>query len=72
MLGYRIDLSVLRRGSVIAARYKEKVIDPNVGLYAAVFGPDFVLMDDNVHHHRAVIVDHYIVKNQTEGLRLCV
>ncbi|GBO13200.1 hypothetical protein AVEN_267082-1 [Araneus ventricosus] len=45
-LGYRTDLHIYRRGSVLAVRYRDEVLDPIVKLYAAVAGPSFVLMDD--------------------------
>ncbi|GFW61121.1 transposable element Tcb1 transposase [Trichonephila clavipes] len=46
-LGYRTDLHIFKRGSVTAVRYRDKVLEPIVRLYAAAVGPTFVLMDDN-------------------------
>ncbi|GFX91626.1 transposable element Tcb2 transposase [Trichonephila clavipes] len=47
-LGYRTDLHIFKRGSVTGVRYRDKVLEPIVRLYAAAAGPTFVLMDDNV------------------------
>lgn len=59
-LGYRTDLHIYRRGSVIAVRYQDEVLDAIVKLYAAVVGPSFVVMYDNACPHRAAIVDDFL------------
>lgn len=46
--GYRPDLHISTRGAMTAFRYRFVVLDPAVKLYAAVNGPAFVLIDDNV------------------------
>ncbi|GFW90013.1 transposable element Tcb1 transposase [Trichonephila clavipes] len=51
-LGYRTGLHIFKRGSVRAVRYRDEVLEPIVGLYAAAVGPTFVLMDDNARPHR--------------------
>ena len=47
-----------------AVRYRDEVLEPIVILYAAVFGPVFVLMHNNAHLRRAAIVDDYL---ESEG-----
>ncbi|GFX51670.1 transposable element Tcb1 transposase [Trichonephila clavipes] len=64
-LGYSTDLHIFKRGSVMAVRYGDEVLEPIVRLYAAAVGPTFVLMDDNAHPHRADIVDDYL---KSEGI----
>ena len=64
-LGYRTDLHMYKRGSVMADRYRDEVLEPIVQLYAAEVGPTFVLMDDNARPHRAAIVDDSL---KSEGI----
>lgn len=45
---YRTSLQIFRRGFVTVARYSDEVLGPNVTLYATVFCPAFVLINDNV------------------------
>ncbi|GFW49832.1 transposable element Tcb1 transposase [Trichonephila clavipes] len=59
-LGYRTDLHIFKRGSVMAVRYRDEVLEPIVRLYAPAVGSTFVLMDDNTRPHRAGIVDDYL------------
>ncbi|GFV13920.1 transposable element Tcb1 transposase [Trichonephila clavipes] len=61
----RTDLQIFKRGSVTAVRYRDKVLEPIVRLYAAAVGPTFVLLDDNARPHRADIVDDYL---ESEGI----
>ena len=49
----------------MAVRHQDKVLEPIVRLYAAAVGTTFVLMDDNLHPHRAAIVDDYL---ESEGI----
>ncbi|GFU65157.1 transposable element Tcb1 transposase [Trichonephila clavipes] len=56
-LGYRTNLHIFKRGSAIAVRYRDEVLEPIVRLYAEAVGPTFVLMDDNARPHGADIVD---------------
>ncbi len=46
-------------------RYREEILDPYVRPYAGAIGNDFILMNDNARHHRAVVVEEYL-----EGLGL--
>ncbi|GFX03573.1 transposable element Tcb1 transposase [Trichonephila clavipes] len=64
-LGYHTDLHIFKRGSVMAVRYRDEVLEPIVRLYPAAVGPTFVLMDDNARPHRAYIVDDYL---ESEGI----
>ncbi|GFV85885.1 transposable element Tcb1 transposase [Trichonephila clavipes] len=64
-LGYHGDLHIFKRGSVMAVRYGDEVLEPIMRLYAAAVGPTFVLMDDNARSHRADIVDDYL---ESEGI----
>ena len=64
-LGYRTDLHIFERGSVMAVRYQDRVLEPIVRLYAAAVGPTFVLMDDNAHPHSTSFVDAYF---ESEGI----
>ena len=65
LLGYRTNLHSFKRGSVTALRHRDEVLEPIEKLYTAAVGPIFVLMDDNVHPHRAVIIDDY-VENESD------
>ncbi|GFS51485.1 transposable element Tcb1 transposase [Trichonephila clavipes] len=64
-IGYSTDLHIFKRGSVTAVRYRDEILEPIVRLYAATFGPTFVLMDDNARPHRTGIVDDYM---ESEGI----
>ncbi|GFS53487.1 transposable element Tcb2 transposase [Trichonephila clavipes] len=64
-LGYRTDLHIFKGGSVTAVRYGVELLEPIVRLYAAAVSPTFVLISDNVRHHRADIVDDYL---ESEGI----
>ena len=59
-LGYRTDLCIFKRGSVMAVWYRDKALEPIVSFNAAEVGPTFVLMDDNAHPHRAAIVNDFL------------
>ncbi|KFM70563.1 Transposable element Tc1 transposase, partial [Stegodyphus mimosarum] len=64
-LGYRADLHIFKWGSLTTVRYRYEVLEPIVRLYAAAFGPSFVLMDDNARPHKSDIVDDYL---ESEGI----
>ncbi|GBN67818.1 hypothetical protein AVEN_36462-1 [Araneus ventricosus] len=64
-LGYRTDLHIYRRGSMTAVRYRDEVLDAIMKLYAAAFGPSFVLMDDSASPYRAAFVDDFL---ESEGI----
>ncbi|GFY19805.1 DDE_3 domain-containing protein [Trichonephila clavipes] len=57
-------LRVFERGSVTGVRYRDEVTEPYVGLFRGACGPEFLLMDDNVH--RALLVDGFL---ESEDIR---
>lgn len=61
----RIDLHVIRNGSLTAVRYRDEILHQHVRPYAGAIGPNFVLMDDNAPPHRGRIVQQYL---ETEGI----
>ena len=56
----RTDLHVLERGTMTGVRYRDEILDVYVRPYAGAVGPEFILMDDNAHPHRARVVDQYL------------
>ena len=60
LLGNRTDLHIYRQSPVMAVRYRDEVLDPIVKLYGATIGPSLLLMDDNAHPHRDVIIDDFL------------
>ncbi|GFW66029.1 transposable element Tcb2 transposase [Trichonephila clavipes] len=64
-LGSHTDLHVFQGGTLTVVRYRNKILDPYIHLYAGAIGNDFLLMYDNARPHRAVIVEEYL-----EGLSL--
>ncbi|GFU78302.1 uncharacterized protein TNCV_4497891 [Trichonephila clavipes] len=52
LLGYRTNLHIFKRGSVMSVRYRDEVLEPIVRLYPAAVGPTFVLIDDNARSRR--------------------
>ena len=44
----------------MALRYCNEIINQFVRLYAGAIGPEFILMDDNAHPHRAHITNAYL------------
>ncbi|KFM70504.1 hypothetical protein X975_15434, partial [Stegodyphus mimosarum] len=59
-IGYRTDLHIFKRGSLMSVRYRDEVLELIVRLYTAAVGPTFVLMDGNAHPSRADIVNDYL------------
>ncbi|GFV22173.1 transposable element Tcb2 transposase [Trichonephila clavipes] len=53
----RTDLYTIRDGPLTARRYRDEILRPIVGPYAAAIGDDFILMDDNSRPHRANLVE---------------
>lgn len=62
-LGYRTDRNIFRRSSM-AVRYKDEVQDTTERLYAAAVVQAFLLMVDNARHHRAVLIEAYMVSDR--------
>ncbi|GFX49827.1 transposable element Tcb2 transposase [Trichonephila clavipes] len=46
----RTDLYIIRDGTLIARRYRDKILRPIVVLYAVTIGDDFILMDVTAGH----------------------
>lgn len=67
MMWAYIDLHIIRRVSVMADRYWNKVLEPTLRFYSAAVGPDFFCMDGNACSHSTVIVDNTW---KVRGLRL--
>ncbi|GFX54175.1 transposable element Tcb2 transposase [Trichonephila clavipes] len=64
-LGGHTDLHVFQGGTLTGVRYRVETLDPYVRPYTGAIFNDFILMDNNAQHHRAVIVEEYF-----EGLGL--
>ncbi|GFW53270.1 histone-lysine N-methyltransferase SETMAR [Trichonephila clavipes] len=60
MLDDRKPLHVFERGSLTGVRYWDEVLEPYVRLFRGACDPDFILMDDNVRPHRALLVDEFL------------
>ena len=56
----KTDLHVIENGTLTAERYVNEILDVHVRPYAGAIGPDFILMDDNAHAHRAPITIRYL------------
>ncbi|GFW21862.1 transposable element Tcb2 transposase [Trichonephila clavipes] len=56
----RTDLYIIRDGPLTARRYRDEILRPIVVRYAAAFGDDFILMDDNCRPHRANLVEDFL------------
>ncbi|GFT18260.1 transposable element Tcb2 transposase [Trichonephila clavipes] len=50
----------LTRGSVIAQRYRDEVLEPYVRLFRGAVNPDFIFRDDNAPCHREVLMDDFL------------
>ncbi|GFW04072.1 transposable element Tcb2 transposase [Trichonephila clavipes] len=53
----RTDLYIIRDGPQTARRYRDEILRPIVGPYAAAIGDDFILIDDNSRPYRANLVE---------------
>ncbi|UYV70905.1 hypothetical protein LAZ67_8001071 [Cordylochernes scorpioides] len=59
-LNGRTDLHVFEGGSLTGQRYHDDILEKYVLSLVYLEGTDFVLMDDNVHSHRANLVNQYL------------
>jgi hypothetical protein len=50
----------IENGTLTAVRYVNEILDVHVCTYAGAVGPDFILMNDNAHAHRAHITNRYL------------
>ncbi|GFX71710.1 transposable element Tc1 transposase [Trichonephila clavipes] len=60
MLDARTPLHVFEKNSVTGVRYRDKVLEPYVGLFRDAGGLKFILMDNNARPHRAFLVDEFL------------
>ncbi|GFU85132.1 transposable element Tc1 transposase [Trichonephila clavipes] len=60
MLDGRIPLHVFKRDSVTGVRYRDEVLEPYVCFFRGACGSGFILLDDNVRPHRALLVDEFL------------
>ena len=56
----KTDLHVIDNGTLTAERYVNEILNVHVRPYAGAIGPNFILMDDNAHAHRARITNRYL------------
>ncbi|GFX07562.1 transposable element Tc1 transposase [Trichonephila clavipes] len=56
----RTPLHVFESGSVAGVRCRDEVLEPYVHLFRGACGPEFILMDDNVRPHRALLVYEFL------------
>ncbi|GFX67649.1 transposable element Tcb1 transposase [Trichonephila clavipes] len=56
----RTDLYIIRDGPLTAHRYRDEILRPIVVPYAAAFGDDIILMDDNCRPHRANLMEDFL------------
>ncbi|GBM65376.1 hypothetical protein AVEN_98199-1 [Araneus ventricosus] len=66
MLDGRTPLHVFERGTVTGVRYRDEILEPYVRLFRGAVGSEFILMDDNVRPHRALLVDEFL---ESEDIR---
>ena len=64
----RTDLCVLHRGTVIAQRYRDDILDVHIRPYAGAVGDSFILMDDNACPHTAHAIQEYLEREGIEHL----
>ncbi|GFV47754.1 DDE_3 domain-containing protein [Trichonephila clavipes] len=50
---------VFERGSMTGVRYRDEVLEPYVLLFRGACGPEFILMDENVSPHKALLSKIY-------------
>ncbi|GBM03753.1 hypothetical protein AVEN_134968-1 [Araneus ventricosus] len=62
------DLHVFHGGSLTGVKYRDEILDPYVLPYTGAIGNDFILMDDNVRPHRAVVVEVYLEGHDLERM----
>ncbi|GFU94330.1 transposable element Tc1 transposase [Trichonephila clavipes] len=69
MLDGRTPPHVFKRGSMTRVRRvmdSHLVLEPHVYLFRGAWDPKFILMDDNVRPHRALLVDEFL---ESEDIR---
>ncbi|GFW81185.1 transposable element Tcb2 transposase [Trichonephila clavipes] len=59
-IGGRMDLHIIRNGTLTGRRYADKILRPYVIPYAVAIGDSFVFQDDNARPHRARLVENMV------------
>ena len=60
----RTELHIIRDGALIGRRYRDEILRPIVGPYAAAIGGEFILMDDNCRPYRANMMNDFLLEEQ--------
>ncbi|GFW90256.1 DDE_3 domain-containing protein [Trichonephila clavipes] len=60
MLDGCTPLHAFERGSVTGLRYRDEVLEPYVRLFRGACDHKFILMDDNVRPHRALLDEEFL------------
>ncbi|GFV51537.1 transposable element Tc3 transposase [Trichonephila clavipes] len=66
-IGRRADLHIIRNGNLMAKRYANDILRPQVVLYDTAIGDCFLLMVDNARNPTAHLVEHCL-KAETRSL----
>ncbi|GFY14366.1 transposable element Tcb2 transposase [Trichonephila clavipes] len=56
----RMDLHIIRNGTLTGRRYADNILRPHVIPYAGAIGDSFVFQDDNARPHRARLVENML------------
>ncbi|GFX34351.1 transposable element Tcb2 transposase [Trichonephila clavipes] len=64
----RTPLHVFARGSMTGMRYRDEVLKPYVCLFRGTCGAEFILMDNNVRPHRALLLDEFLESEDTRHM----
>ncbi|GFU64124.1 transposable element Tcb2 transposase [Trichonephila clavipes] len=59
-IGGRMDLHIIRNGTLTGRRYADEILRPYVIPYAVAIGDSFVFQDDNAQPHRARLVENML------------
>ncbi|GFW64638.1 transposable element Tcb2 transposase [Trichonephila clavipes] len=59
-IGGRMDLHIIRNGTLTDRRYADKILRPHVIPYAGAIGDSFVFQDDNARPHRSRLVENML------------
>ncbi|GFS97754.1 DDE_3 domain-containing protein [Trichonephila clavipes] len=55
-----LDVRVFERGSVTSVKYRDEVLEPYTHLFRGACDPEFILMDNNVRPHRAILINEFL------------
>ena len=56
----KTDMYIIQNGTLMATRDVNEILDVYVYTYAGAVSPDFILMDENAHPHRAPVTNEYL------------